>query len=66
MENTEKYSAEKSSADLATESIEKGTVQSGFRAWAKNLSVELGGIQRVTDEDRQTNTTRVWNACTFW
>lgn len=57
---------EKSTDGMDTESVEKGVVRSGFRAWAKNLSVETGGIQRVTDEERQTNTTKVWNACTFW
>ena len=61
-------STEKSSADEITSSIdvEKGNVRTGFRAWAKSLSVEVGGIQRVADEDRQTYTTKVWNACTFW
>jgi hypothetical protein len=36
--------------------------------WVQNvlLSVETSGIQRVTDEERQHNTTKVWNACTFW
>jgi hypothetical protein len=58
--------AEKSSDEADTASIEKGTIPSGFRTWAKKLSVESGGIQRVTDEERQSNTTHVWNACTFW
>ena len=37
-------------------------------SWIKNvlLSVETKGIERVTDEDRQQNTTKVWHACTFW
>jgi hypothetical protein len=37
-------------------------------SWVKTilLSVETSGIQRVTDEERQQNTTKVWNACTFW
>jgi hypothetical protein len=38
----------------------------GLREWAKKISLETGGIQRVTDEERQHNTTKVWNACTFW
>lgn len=38
----------------------------GFRYWAKRLAVETGGIERVTDEDRAQNTSKVWNACTFW
>lgn len=62
----DQYSTEKLDAEVETASIEKGHVNSGFRAWAKSLSVEVGGIQRVTDEERQTNTTKVWNACTFW
>ena len=49
-----------------TASIENGTIRSGFRAWAKKLSVETKGIERVTDEERLSNTTHVWNACTFW
>jgi hypothetical protein len=38
------------------------------RIHAKSLlrSVERGGIERVTEEQRQQNPTRVWNACTFW
>lgn len=52
--------------------IEMGTIYSTedkhfrFSAWAKKLSVETGGIQRVTDAERLQNTTHVWNACTFW
>lgn len=38
----------------------------GLFAWMKKLSVETEGIQRVTDADRQYNTTHVWNAATFW
>lgn len=35
-------------------------------SWMQMLSIETGGIQRVTDEERQVNTTKFWNACTFW
>ena len=36
-------------------------------SWLRKLSIETGGIQRVTDADRKNNpTTHVWNACTFW
>ena len=66
MDIKEQYSTEKSTDEMDASSVEKGTVRGGFRAWAKNLSVESGGIQRVTDEERQSNTTHVWNACTFW
>lgn len=33
---------------------------------AKKLSIETGGIQRVTEEECEHNATHVWNACTFW
>ncbi|KAF2806963.1 purine-cytosine permease FCY2 [Mytilinidion resinicola] len=52
--------------DTKVGSPEKGETVSGVRGWLKKLSVETGGIERVTDEDRQTNTSKVWNACTFW
>jgi hypothetical protein len=32
----------------------------------RRLSIEEGGIERVTDEERQQNTTKFWNATTFW
>lgn len=35
-------------------------------SWMQILSIETGGIQRVTDEERQVNPTKWWNACTFW
>lgn len=38
----------------------------GLKLWLKKLSVETGGIERVTDEDRAGETSKVWNACTFW
>ena len=49
--------------EVQTGSIEKVPA---FKAWLKKLSVETGGIQRVTDAERADNTTKVWNACTFW
>ncbi|KAI7365410.1 cytosine-purine permease [Hortaea werneckii] len=39
---------------------------SHWLALAEKLSIETGGIQRVTDEECEHNATRVWNACTFW
>lgn len=57
---------DKSSDEIYSASIGKGTTYGGLKAWAKKLSVEAGGIQRVTDEERLSNTTHVWNACTFW
>jgi hypothetical protein len=46
--------------------IESTTNGSAFKRWLRTLSVETGGIERVTDEDRAKNTSKVWNACTFW
>jgi hypothetical protein len=57
---------EKSINETDAGSVEKGTLRNALNAWARTLSVESGGIQRVTDEQRQSNTTKVWNACTFW
>jgi hypothetical protein len=37
-----------------------------FAAWLKTLSIETGGIERVTDAERAENTSKVWHACTFW
>lgn len=52
------------------ETPEAGSVHNQFswwpRSWAEALSIETGGIQRVTEEDRRYNTTHVWNSCTFW
>jgi hypothetical protein len=36
------------------------------RSWFRRLSIEEGGIERVTDEERLQNTTKFWNAATFW
>lgn len=36
------------------------------RSWLESLSIETGGIERVTDEARASKTSKVWNACTFW
>lgn len=55
-----------SNNEVAVDQLEKSTNASGFNSWLKKLSVETGGIERVTDEDRAANTSKVWNACTFW
>lgn len=55
-----------SNDEVHTGSVEKPTGASGFKLWVKKLSVETGGIQRVTDEERAKNPSKVWNACTFW
>lgn len=53
-------------ADLQAETVEKPSGVHGLKWWVERLAVETGGIQRVTDEDRAENTTKWWNACTFW
>lgn len=53
----------RSSSELAIGVVGK---DSRWRAWARALSIETGGIERVTPEERQHNTTHVWNATTFW
>jgi hypothetical protein len=30
------------------------------------FDIEEGGVERVTDDQRQQNTTEFWNAATFW
>ncbi|KAJ5896023.1 Permease cytosine/purine uracil thiamine allantoin [Penicillium subrubescens] len=57
--------------DSSTESPNK--VQSDInptkdtKSWfPRRLSIEEGGIERVTDEERHQNTTKFWNATTFW
>jgi hypothetical protein len=52
--------------DFQTGATEKPLVATGLRYWAKRFTVETGGIERITDEDRAANTSKVWNACTFW
>lgn len=66
MDTIKSSSPERSTIDIEAVSIEKDKVRNGFQTWTKTLSVESGGIERVTDEQRQNNTTKVWNACTFW
>jgi len=73
MEKDTKSPAEALAVLYAQSDIEAGSIDkkneaptSRFSQWGKLLSVETGGIQRVTDEERQHNTTKVWNACTFW
>jgi hypothetical protein len=56
----------RSSEDVPTGVTEKPTSVTGLKYWAKRLAVETGGIERITDEDRAKNPSKVWNACTFW
>lgn len=38
-----------------------------IQSWLpRRLSIEEGGIERVTDAERQQKTTKFWNATTFW
>ncbi|CAG8137441.1 unnamed protein product [Penicillium salamii] len=53
-------SAPKSISEADTTSSKPG------RQWLGRLSIEEGGIERVTDEERLQNTTKFWNAATFW
>lgn len=57
-------------SQIETASVEEKPTSKAFkiRSWGKKLllSVETGGIERVSDEERQHNNTKVWNACTFW
>jgi len=68
MVNTEKVLASISLADdTGSGSVDKSDAPlDRLAAWAENLSVETNGIERVTEEQREQNTTKVWNACTFW
>jgi hypothetical protein len=52
--------------DFLTGETVKPPVATGLQYWVKRFTVETGGIERVTDEDRAANTSKVWNACTFW
>ena len=62
----------KQSLDTSShDEVELGYVEhrkslSGFQRWLNKLSVETGGIERITDEVRAKNSSKVWNACTFW
>jgi hypothetical protein len=64
------FAAPTAVSDIETASFDEKPRESNSKisGWVKNvlLSVETSGIQRVTDEERQHNTTKVWNACTFW
>lgn len=51
-----------SDLDAGSLSVQKPTL----RTWTQRLAFETNGIQRVTDEERQHNPTKWWNACTFW
>lgn len=60
MNYTDATSAPKSISEADTASSKPA------RQWLGRLSIEEGGIERVTDEERLQNTTKFWNAATFW
>lgn len=67
----EKYIPKPEDLEASTSSIESergNVVSKTLSSWGRNalLSVETRGIERVTEDERQQNTTKVWNACTFW
>lgn len=64
--NSKESFATPSNNDVQVGTTEKPSTTSGLRYWVKRLAVETGGIERVTDEARLENTSKVWNACTFW
>jgi hypothetical protein len=53
---------------MSTEKAEHETESpSKTQPWfPKRLSIEEGGIERVTDEERKEKTTKFWHAATFW
>ena len=65
-EMTKEYFGAPSHDELQAGTTEKPSTVTGLKYWVKRLAVETGGIERVTDEDRAENTSKVWNACTFW
>lgn len=62
----EAYVASDASSREEHVGIEELKQEPRWKAWARMLSIEVGGIQRVTEDERKQNTTHVWNACTFW
>jgi hypothetical protein len=62
MEKKSEASVEEDQSELAY------SYQTPIVSWIsmKRFSIEHGGIQRVTEEERQENVTKFWNACTFW
>ena len=66
MKSADSFDGHSSSQDVLHGAVEKTTTLTGLKYWVKKLAVETGGIERVTDEERAKNTSKVWNACTFW
>lgn len=54
------------STDKASESTGVGG-SSKIQPWfSRRISIEEGGIERVTDDERKEKTTKFWHATTFW
>jgi hypothetical protein len=55
---------------IYSESVQKTESEPGtttlVEPWYRRFSIEKGGIERITDEERLQNTTKFWNAATFW
>lgn len=52
-------------SDKAQQSVSDTTDKD--QSWLHGrFDIEEGGIERVTVEERQQNTTKFWNAATFW
>lgn len=68
MDSKLEIAAASNRTDVEEGSIEKSISSPSIHGWGKSrfCAVETTGIQRVTDADREQNTTHVWNACTFW
>lgn len=67
MDAKEYSSAGLGSAELSEGSLHSVSESHRIAHWFKSrFAVETNGIQRVSDDERRSNTTHVWNACTFW
>ncbi|KAF2668845.1 hypothetical protein BT63DRAFT_426107 [Microthyrium microscopicum] len=70
MEKNDKSMTDLEAAQYDNSDVDSGEIkhEPGLGGWLRRvlLTVETKGIERVTDEDRKENTTKVWHACTFW
>lgn len=63
----ERNSVDKTSPDGVSAFEPDDTDEQSPGSWIQaKLRIEMKGIERVTDEERQHNTTKFWHACTFW
>lgn len=54
------------STDKAFESAGVDDISKTQPWFSRRMSIEEGGIERVTDEERKEKTTKFWHATTFW